>query len=504
MNIGNSKLAFGVSLKLFDDLIKSLHQRNVGLRRVSFEEELTILEKLNATIHVTVDIDEPELEYESQGANQEPIILIHLGGKVKPSITFAGQTSDTLFEIPFSASAMLKVAIRQPDPAKAPKLGLNYLGVKYVSDPLDDKFVNDLFNETEYVKLIEDFQLDIFEPVISAMEAVYYADPLDVDDSQLPSHGAYPILLRHMHSQSGTINAIGIFFQLPYETIDVGLVPSFVPKGSEIFVHVSAGMIQSMVDKFKGEIQTWLEGFADSLKVNWINLTIQNNAIAVSGKVTETETDSTGTVSGKFHFNHRPGLKKIILDGSDIDIDIDLPWWADLLLVIAFPIGIVVYSAINYVEDKVPNIGQKMIGDMFNDMMDNLANSINLEGLSVGGIPVEVYPDTIKLDDNALSMKIQVLIQPITETIVWADYGKILGKFMYFHLASGRQYRTEDLIRFMEMGLIKVPDFTCMVDALSAPTPTIQQAIICSSGSEDKSTVKNNISAFPYFCPINT
>ncbi|MEJ2594365.1 MAG: hypothetical protein P8100_04410 [bacterium] len=459
MAIGNSKIAIGLSLKLFDDLIRGLHQHNVNLRRVHFEQKINILEKLEATIDITVDINEPELEFESRGSNQQPIILAHLGGTLKPKITFAEQTSDTLFEIPFFATAMLQVGLRQPHPAHAPQIGLDYLGVKNVSEPLDDKFVNDLFNESEYAKLIQELKLDILEPVIAGMEKVYYADPLDVDDSQVPSHGSYPVVIRHMEGAQGTLNGIGVFFQLPNETIDVGLVPSFIPGGSEFFVQVSTWMIQSMVEKFKGDLQEWIENFAGSIKVNTLDLAIQDNAISVYGKVTETETDSTGTVSGKFHFNHRPGLKKIILDGSDIDIDIDLPWWADMLLIIFFPIGIVVYSAIDYVEDKVPEIGQKMIGQMFNDMMDNLAASINLQGLSVGNVPVEVYPDTIKLDDNALSMKVQILIQPITETIVWADYGKILGKFMYFHLASGRQFRTEDLIRFMKMGLIRVPGY---------------------------------------------
>ena len=459
MDIGNSKIAIGVSLKLFNDLLISLHQKNVHLRRVNFEQEISFLEKLKVTAHVAVEINQPELEFESPGPGQQPIILFHIGGKIKPKISFHDQTSDTLFEVPFFATAMLQVAIKQPNPAAAPKLGLNYLGVKNVSEPLDDKFVNDLFNDTEYVKLINDFQLDILKPVIQGMEAVYYADPLNVDDNQLPAHGAYPVVVRHMHSTPGNVDAIGVFFQLPYEPINVGVVTSFVPSGSEFFVRVSSGMIQSMVSKFKGDLQEFLEKFNDSLKVKRLDLTIQDNAIKVNGKVEETDFDATGTVSGKFHFRHRPGLKKIILDGSEIDIDIDLPWWADLLLIVFFPVGIVVYTAINYVEDLVPEIGQKMLGKMFNNMMDNLAESINLEGLSVGGIPVEVYPDTIKLDDNALSMKVQVLVQPITQTIVWADYGKVLGKFMYFHLADGRQFRTEDLIRYMEMGLVNVPGF---------------------------------------------
>lgn len=459
MDIGNAKVAVGVSVKLFDDIMKSLHQRNSKFQRIAFEEEITIIEQIKAKIHMEFDIDPPGLKYESQGSNQEPVLLLNIGGTAKPKISFAGKTSDVLFEIPFSASAAFRAVVRKPNPAKAPVLGLDYLGVKYVSEPFNDALVNKLIDETEYVKLIEEFQLDILEPVISGIEAVYFADPLGVNSSPLPSHGSYPVVLRHMFGRIGAIDAIGVFFGLPNESLAVGLVPSFVPSGSEIFIQVSEGMLQSMVNKFKDDLKKWIESQSSSCKVSNLSLTIQDNAISVSGKVKETSIDATGTVKGQFHFNHRPGLNKIILDGSDIDIDIDLPWWADMLLVIFFPIGIVVYSEINQIEEEVPEIGQKKINRMFNDMMDKLAASINQKNLSIGGIPIEIYTDTIKLDDNALSIKIQVLIQPIRETIVRADYGKILGRFVYFYLESGRQFRTEDLIRFIGMNLIEVPGY---------------------------------------------
>jgi len=459
MDIGNSKLAVGVSLKLFDDLIKGLHQKNVNLKRINFNQEFKILDKISTTIHAIVDINPPELEFEFQDSIQQPIILMHFSGKVKPKITFANKTSDVLFEIPFSATAELQVAVRQPSPAQAPVLGIDYLGVKNVSEPLDDQFVNDLFNDTEYVKIIEDFQLDILEPVIAGLEAIYYADPLNVNPDTLPSHGAYPVLLRHMPAGYKTLDAIGVFFDLPYQSLSVGNVNSFVPSGSELFVQVSEGMLQSMVDKCKTDLQNWFEQNSPTLKVSKLSLSVEDNAVSVYAKVKEKETDSSGKLTGRFHFRHGPGQKKIILDGSELDLDIDLPWWADLLLCILFPIGITVYSAINYVEDAVPDIGQKILGKMINDMFDNLAESINLEGLAVGGVPIEVYPDTIKLDNNALSMKIQVLCQPITETIVWADYSKVLGKFMIFHLASGRQYYVNHLIRFMKLGYINLPGY---------------------------------------------
>ncbi len=459
MEIGNAKLALGVSLKLFNDVVVSLHQRNVQLRHVSIEEEIPLIEKIKAKIRMDFDIDPPALEYENQGANKEPVLLLNIVGKAKPKVTFAGKTSDVLFEIPFWASAIFKFVLRQPDPAKPPLLGLDFLGVKNVSEPFNDALINRLITETDYVAKIEEFQLDIFEPIISGIEAVYFADPLDVNNTPLPAHGLYPVKLRHMYGGSGTVDAVGIFFGLPDKSLQVGLVPSFVPSGSEIYIHVGEGMLQSMVDKFKGDLQTWIESQSSSVELSKLTLKIQDNAISVSGNITETSIDATGSIKGKFHFRHVPGLKKIILDGSDIDIDIDLPWWMDLLAVLIPPLGMAVYTAVDYVEDTVPEIGQKMIGKMFNGMMDRLAESINTENLSVGGIPIEVYPDQILLDDNALSIKLQILIQPITETITRADYGKLFGRFIYFYLESGRQFRTEDLVRFMNMNLIEVPGY---------------------------------------------
>lgn len=458
MDIGNAKIVVGTSLKLFQDIIRGIYEHNANLRHVSLNEEISLFEGLKAKIRIDFDITPPELEFESRGSTQEPVILMNFGGIAKPKISFAGQTSDVLFEIEFWASAIFQVSLRQPGSGKAPVLGLNFLGVKNVSEPFNDEMINRLIAETAYVKLIEDFKLDILEPFISGIEDVYYADPLDVNSTPLPSHDSYPVAIRHMIGKVG-IDAIGIFFGLPGDTLNVGLTPEFVPSGCEVLVHVSEGTLQSMVTKFKGDLQKWLMSFRSSLKISSLDLTVEDNAVSVYGKVEDTKLDASGTVTGQFNFHHRPGLNKIVLDGSDIDIDIDLPWWADLLLVILFPIGIVVYGALDYAEDKVPEIGQKMIGKMFNGMMDRLAESITTERLSIGGIPIEVYTDTIELDDNSLSIKIQVLIQPISETIARADYGKILGKFMYFTLTSGRQFRTEDLIRYMKLGLIRVPGY---------------------------------------------
>ena len=110
-------------------------------------------------------------------------------------------------------------------------------------------------------------------------------------------------------------------------------------------------------------------------------------------------------------------------------------------------------------EETLPNLAQNYIEDIANDMLGKLSESINLEGLSVAGIPVEIYPQELSLNDGKIQLHIHVHSFKTVDRLQRADYSPLRSKFILFTLQSGRKFKTKDLARFMKVGLVEVPGY---------------------------------------------
>ena len=204
---------------------------------------------------------------------------------------------------------------------------------------------------------------------------------------------------------------------------------SIVPVYAEFMMHAGPETIEHMKEKGKSKIEEFIKDFS-TVELSNYTLSVENNQVDIFAKITETSTGSYATIDGYFHFKHIPGMEVMFMDGSDIDIDVELPWWLDLIAFFIPPIG----EKIRYIEQQVPDIMQKTISDLVNNFMNKLDESIQLEGIEVGSLPVEIYPQEIKLDDNSITANVQILCWPLTADIVRADYGTVLDRFMFFEL----------------------------------------------------------------------
>lgn len=451
MDIGNAKIAFGISFKMIDDMLKAFHHKNVFPQKLDFDHEIEIMQNITATVHIMVDIHQPHYNMHLPDDGLNPYGLLHLSGDARFQITFAGETSPELFTIPFSTGVRLTPDLRHKD-GVAPFVRLHYEGVDYVSEPFATSFVSNIMNSSEIQGVLDEFKLDVVEPIIDALETVYYFnDPPD----QKPGPDDYNVQLKLMQKHSGHTEAIGLFVNLPGSLLDNIPAQSIVPKKSEVMMHIPPGMIQIMVDRGKNKLQDWIEDFSDTIKVTELSLSLDDNRIVVNGKVKETTTDSKGSIKGSLYIRHMPGKSKIILDGTEIDLDIDLPWWLDALAFLIPPLGFMIDAAVNIAEQQVPDLAQKTAQNLINGTL----GKITLENLSVEGVPFEIYPDTIELEDNAITLNIQVLFWPLTENLARADYAPIFERFVMFHLETGRRYMTSDLARLMEKGMVNIPGY---------------------------------------------
>jgi hypothetical protein len=451
MEIGNAKLAFGLAVKVFDDMLKALHERDVLPRELEMEEEVTIVDQLKATVFLLVEFDPPEFGLHFDPETSNPYTRLDLRGRITPRIGFAGKTSPNLFTIDFSMGIKLAF-ILFPRGGRAPLVGLDYAGVEYVSDPLEVNFVERYLQTEKVQNALEIVKLDVLTPVVNVLkEACYFNTPID----QKPSNQLFPVRMQLMAGEGSSKDAIGLFIGLPGMDMLVGNIPSIVPSYSELVMHISDEIADKMKENGKNKLENFIKGFSSTLEVSKFELSIDDDQIDIEAKITENATDSSGTISGYFHFRHVPGMETMFMDGSNIDIDIELPWWMDLLAFLIPPID----DAIRYVEQEVPDLLQKTVTVMINGVLGKIKKALTFDDLALEGAPVAIYTHDIALENNSITAYIQILIQPIAEHLKSASYSTVLNHFVFYTLESGRKFYREDLARFMGQGLIIVPGY---------------------------------------------
>jgi hypothetical protein len=451
-----------MAVKVFDDFLKDLHRRKRIPQTMRLEQEVEILSGMPIKGIVNLVLEPPEFRMHFLD-NGEPYTRLNLSGHVEITVASPNVESPPLYSIPFYIGIKVDLTLKYPA-GKAPILGMNYGGIETVTDPFTPEFIDQNLSGTDIIKLIEEIEMDVVEPIVQALETIYY---FDAAANQKPSHDQYPALLRLMPHHAGHFDAIGLFVDIPGSGLSVSYVDSFVPKSSDLTLWFTDSLVQLMVQKGKSELEEWISGFPGGLEVKKLELALDNNRILVDGKIVSHEYDAEGTIKGPIYFTHQPGNMYMHID-SDLDIDLDLPWWADILVFLT--------GSTDLVHEKIPNMGQKMAEGMANNMLKKVSAAINLEGISIDGIPVEIYPDRLTLDDNCIKAFVHIYTYPHTETIVRADFSKLRGKFMMYHLESGRRFWAPDLARLVHQGFIITPGYHAVGSEYMRANPDSSEA----------------------------
>lgn len=452
MNIGKAKMAFGMSVKLIDDFIKGLYENKLFPRTTTLKKEFELLEGMRTEIEIQVDFGRPEfvMEWHPDGYY---CTILNLRGNLVPLVRFAGHVSPELFSIPFYVSVQLDLILDKAI-GRAPFLKLEFGGVRKITEPFPASLIEDFFNSNEVKVALQRLNLDIVEPLIQGLETVYY---FDQPEDQRPAHHSYDVYLQLLPARQGYVDSFALTLDLPpfgdYFPLNI---ESFVPASAEFMAYVSPEMIQLLVEKGKSQLSVYLEK-APTVSMNKLELELDGNAIKLDAKFHESDYDVDGTIKGKIKFRHAPGLNLMLLDGTELKVDVDFPWWLDVALF--FYEGITGNDLKKQIEQDMPDLAQLYISNIITSIISKFSAVMDKHDFSAGGVPVYVYTDTIKLDGNAIYAYVQVLIIPRTERLKRADYSKILRKFVIFHLESGRSYMTEDLANFMQLGLIVIPGF---------------------------------------------
>ena len=449
MSLLNSKVYAGLSIKMFDDMFKAYQTQN-ELNKFKIDREVQLLENNDAlplTGHLEVSLNLPELSLRER-SNGDLYTALALSGKVDLKVSSPTAESPVLHSFPIAADLRVSLTLKPQGNGKAPKIGLLYGGIENLEAPINEIEMELAIAASGVTNVINQLEIDVLTPLIEGMETVLF---FGQDSQNFPPHDQYQINIRLMKGFGSNVDGIGIFVSLPDDNISSSNIPSFVPSYSDVSMVLSKNMIDAMVDNAKNELQDFIEGMANTVKVTKLTAVADNNKISLDVKIKETETDTKIDIDTDVFLRMFPGSTRIGLK-AEIDVDYDFPWYIDFL-------KFFIVGEDEILEEHLPNMAQKYIEDIANDMLGKLSESISLEDISVGGIPVEIYPQELTLDDGIIELHIQVHSYKTVERLANASHSPLRGKFILFTMQSGRIFQTKHLARFMSKGLIELPGY---------------------------------------------
>jgi len=448
MNIPKGKVAIGLATKMLEQSLQRIIKVNF-IDKLSLKKSFPVIPGNDQLmLSALVDISLKPVFFSPHRATRgTPFNRLNIGGSMRLRVASDTDESPVLINAPFEFVIVLESTLKNRS-GQAPVLSLGYVSIEAVSGPFSSDFLTSFMLESGAKNALSTIEFDVITPLIAGLEEVLYFNV-----ASKPSHSNYAVALHKLEGASGVVDCFALIIDAPGGDVNLTNPKSFVPKRSEVIVHFSSGLLQHMVNAAKDSLKAYFEQSSSSvdLTVDRLNLTVDNNQFYLDAKVTEHEYDASGTIKGPIRLQYMPGSFKMYLNMRGVEISIDLPWWADLV------VWMLDYE--DEVHETYPNMAQAFAEQMANNAISQITNAIKLENLQLANQPLVVYPDFIELADGAITVYIQVIIEPIHETIVRADYSKLRKRFDRFYLESGRAFMFNDLARFMSQGLVEAPGF---------------------------------------------
>ncbi|NKB80593.1 MAG: hypothetical protein GKS05_01590 [Nitrospirales bacterium] len=456
MKLGPAKMSVGIGLHVFDEYLAELYHSGKFPKRIAENRETPLGLK-----HTTIKLEQPRLELrgKAQNNNLRTSVLITGVLKLRPEGKPKGPIE---FESPFSFYVRLDIVLK-PVTNNAPTLGLVYSGVDGDTGGLisnDD--VDSLFEGPSIASLINGVKIDILSPIVSGLGALFF------DDNRIPKANRWSTTLRLMPgknpgTQKETVDAIGIFVNVPGSYSDPGKVNSHLPKGMGLGVAYSREMLDFV---FAKQAQEQVGTRVNGAKIKSLTLKMSDTGLYVNGRA---EKDSAEiTFKGPIAISMTWGYTSIGQDTSKVSVDVDLPWYADILPYVAgvffFIPGLnilnlwiipLVYD-IDQEKGKAPDTVRSGLSGALTAGMAQLASGLKID-LNEGDIAPYSIPNHLTVKDGNLGLYAEVIVSPFTSRISKAAYSRSQRKFSVFTLKNGRRFRVKDLVYLMEIGRITCP-----------------------------------------------
>lgn len=460
MNIGQAQVAVVIAVNVLDAFFKALHAAGV-IPPVSSADRTTPVGRRNVTTLLFSPL------FEMAGPANNPRTLLNLTGEIE--LRAEGVTSgfpDATF--PLNIWVRLDVILRER-PGEAPYGCLVYGGVDQPVDfPLTDEMVDDFFNSPEIQQIFGDLQLEIVAPIIESLETNLFPDD---DDPPAPDSWSAAVRLQRA-SNAGSVDALAVQVALPGEDATGGDEASFLPALTEFGIIYSRRLLDTMLGRQAAE----LEGSeVDDATITNLSLVMGNDALLLNGRAEQD--NAVITFIGPVRMSLMRGTYQFAVDAQEISVDVDLPWWADVLLFFMRPAGGLLTlglgplfgsmilasqgTSLGEIEVSVgaaPFLVKGSISASLSDGLEALANGLVFE-TAVGNTQPESTPDHSRVENGHIGVFAQVFIKPLFKTIVDGRYSQAQRRFREFQLEGGRWLSSPELARIVKTGRITTPGY---------------------------------------------
>jgi hypothetical protein len=351
-----------------------------------------------------------------------------------------------------------------------PTVGLQYGGViDPPAPPLTPAMIDAVFAQPPLSDFLGGLAIDLFTPMVDALETNLFPNGNE------PARDTWTTAIRLLPAPAGFVAAVSLQVGLPGDDASGGDSASPLPALNELAIIYSRRLLDRLLgDAAAAQVGTVAQGAT----ITSISLAMADDAIQVAGSAQKDSADIS--FGGPIRIALIRGTTLFAGDASAVDVDVDLPWWADLLLFFTSPVGgLLSFGLLTIIGELAFAIGgtssaevEAEIGAAPNAVRGALTGTLTASlsalaaGLTIqtgiGSVQPQSTPDHSLTEDGHLAVFAQVFILKTRGRIVDAVYSRALRRFREYQIEGGRWFRSTELVRLVKLGIIEAPGYNAV------------------------------------------
>ncbi len=452
VDLGNAQIGVTFAIAIFDEFFKELMAVEVIPSELTFDRDTAI-----GPATITIHLEPPDFLLAAPGGSPRTELSLTGVIEVRP----LGQPDvDPLLTLPLAVAVLLSLVLKDV-PGEAPVLGLRYDGVATPpAEPITEADIDDLFARPEITDTLAGVEIDAVGEAIAGLEPILFGDTPPPRETWATAAKLLPA------ANGAAMDAIGVFVASPGANAVPPMDESPLPALTGVGPIYSRTLLDlAFAQGAAGQIGVTIDG----AEIKELTLVMDDTAIHVEGRA---EKDvATITFKGPVVPRLIPGTIAMFQDTSGVDVDVDVPWWADVLLFFRFipvfwpiliPVALIkdewdVWAAANDIADAPIQVRSGLAGSLANQLIA-LASGLAIDA-EVESIELASTPDSSRIENGHMLFFGQTFVSTLTETIVDAFYSGRLERFVQYVLESGRLFRASELARLVRAEKIITPGF---------------------------------------------
>ena len=365
----------------------------------------------------------------------------------------------------FEAAVRLGLALKQRA-GQAPVIVLEVNGLDGPVTPseLTLVFAGALSNPA-LVDALGLLELDLVTPMVEGLESIYYPE------GDAPTRDAWGVTLQVLlHEDTEHWDSVGILVFQPGSNAGPVLDSSPLPALMGLQFIYNRGVLDDVLAaSSKEQVGKDIGEGDETAHLDALSLWMGDDAIQITGRASKD--GATITFEGPIYADLVRGTTSLVMDTSEVDVDVDMPWYYSLACVLAgllffipglnlldlalIPALVEAGAAANAAPDAV----RRGLASGLAAGMSALAAGLGVEFGGEGPIDVDSTTDHLTIVDGNMLLAAQIFVSVVESPITWASYSKIAQRFLQYQLADGRRFRYSELARLCAKGKIVCPGY---------------------------------------------